>query len=74
MDWRDLLDTLDSQDRERIERSLIRRSYEANEYIVRAQEPGDALYLIESGRVVVEGAAPTGQLVIFALLRRRLLR
>jgi CRP-like cAMP-binding protein len=60
MEW-GLLSSLPDEDRQQIVSAARRRSFARGEVLVHEGDPADSLHLIESGRVAVRIATPTGE-------------
>src|SRR4051794_5646859 len=60
MEW-GLLSSLPDEDRQQIVSAARRRSFARGEVLVHDGDPADSLHLIESGRVAVRIATPTGE-------------
>lgn len=66
--WGDLLGRLDSDARERLEAILISKRMSSNDVLFWEGQPGDAMYVIEAGHILVERVTEQGDTVAVAVL------
>lgn len=66
--WGDLLSRLDVDARQRLDAILISKSFKSNEVLFWEGQPGDAMYVIEAGHILVERVTEQGDTVAVAVL------
>lgn len=65
---RSLLDVLEPSARLALERSARRRRFDRREVVFHRGDPGDALLIVESGRVAIQVATPHGDTATLAIV------
>lgn len=66
--WAELLNRLDDESRQRLDEIMVGRSIKTNEVLFWEGEPGDALYVIDAGHILVERVTEQGDTVAVAVL------
>lgn len=66
--WADLLSRLDSEARTRLDGIMIERSVKTNDVLFWEGQPGDAMYVIDRGHMLVERVTEQGDTVAVAVL------
>lgn len=66
--WSELLNRLDAEARQRLDDVMIERSIKNNEVLFWEGEPGDAMYVIARGHLLVERVTEQGDTVAVAVL------
>ncbi len=66
--WSHLLGRLDAEARERLDDILIEHSFKMNDVLFWEGQPGDAMYVIDAGHILVERVTEEGDTVAVAIL------
>lgn len=66
--WGDLLSRLDAEARQKLDDILISKRLKSNDVLFWEGQPGDAMYVIESGHILVERVTEQGDTVAVAVL------
>ena len=64
----EFLAVLPEQQLAEVRQRLVRKNYDRGEPVFWAGSPGDALYLVDRGKVRIEGPTPLGRTATFAVL------
>lgn len=67
--WSSLLAALDAPSRARLEAALIPRSCTKGRFLFREGEPGDSVFIVASGHLLVEQVTAGGDVVAVAVVR-----
>ncbi|MGI9600992.1 MAG: Crp/Fnr family transcriptional regulator [Acidimicrobiales bacterium] len=67
--WPTLLDALDTATRTRLEAALVTKSIKPGRYLYREGEPGDSVFVIYSGHLLVERVTEQGDVAAVGVLR-----
>lgn len=66
--WSALLGRLDDDSRQRLDGILIEHTFKVNEVLFWEGQPGDAMYVIDAGHILVERVTEEGDTVAVAIL------
>ncbi len=66
--WSDLLSRLDADARARLDAIMVTKSITSNDVLFWEGQPGDALYVIQTGHILVERVTEQGDTVAVAVL------
>lgn len=66
--WGDLLDQLDPEMRQRLDEIMVEKQLKINEVLFWEGEPGEAMYVIDAGHILVERVTEQGDTVAVAVL------